>query len=65
MTARNIQSVLDEPFSYEFHEIIPRHLDEGLLEKMELEEILALEKMLNIYIYDDNWSEVDDDDDDE
>ena len=63
--SKNIQSVLDEPFSYEFHEIIPRHLDEGLLEKMELEEILALEKMLNIYIYDDNWSEVDDDDDDE
>ncbi len=32
---------------------------------MELEEILALEKMLNIYIYDDNWSEIDDDDDDD
>ena len=62
--SKNIQSVPDEPFSYEFHEIIPRHLDEGLLEKMELEEILALEKMLNIYIYDDNWSEIDDGDDD-
>ena len=60
--SKDIQSVPGEPFSYEFHEIIPRHLDEGLLEKMELEEILALEKMLNIYIYDDSWSEIDDDD---
>ncbi len=63
--SKSLQSVPDEPFSYEFHEIIPRHLDEGLLEKMELEEILALEKMLNIYIYDDTWSEIDDDDSNE
>ena len=60
--SKSIQSVPGEPFSYEFNEIIPRHLDESLLERMELEEILALEKMINIYIYDDNWSEIDDDD---
>ena len=58
--SKSLQSIPGESFSYDLPKTVPRHLDESLLERMELEEILALEKMLNIYIYDDDWSEIDD-----
>ena len=59
--SKTLQSVPEDSFSHDLPETVPKHLDKSLLEKMELEEILALEKMLNIYIYDDAWSDTDDD----
>ena len=59
--SKTLQSVPGDSFSHDLPETVPKHLDKSLLEKMELEEILALEKMLNIYIYDDSWSDTDDD----
>ena len=57
--SKSLQSVPEEPFSYDLDKPVPRHQDKSLLEKMKKEESLAFEKMLKLYIYDD--PDVDDD----
>ena len=59
--SKSLQSVPEEPFSYDLDKPVPRHQDKSLLEKMKKEESLAFEKMLKLYIYDD--PDADDDDD--
>ncbi len=50
-----IQSEVGESFVHAYPTVLDRSLDPILLENMKLEEILALEKSLNRFIYDDEW----------
>ena len=50
-----IQNEMDDSSIYNLPAYMPEHLDPVLLENMELEEILELEKMLNRHIYEDSW----------
>ena len=50
-----IQNEVGESLTYAYPTVLDRSLDPILLENMELDEILALEKLLNRFIYDDGW----------